>query len=35
LMDVVRAEDLKAVPICGYAASWLGRHSEYQDLISD
>ena len=35
LMDVVRAEELKAVPVCGYAASWLGRHSEYQDLISD
>jgi predicted GNAT family acetyltransferase len=35
LMDVVRTEKLKAVPICSYAASWLGRHSEYQDLISD
>ena len=35
LMDVVRAEKLKAVPICGYAASWLRRHSEYQDLVSD
>jgi predicted GNAT family acetyltransferase len=35
LMDVVRAEALKAVPVCGYAASWLGRHSEYQDLISN
>lgn len=35
LMDVVRAEALKAVPVCGYAAGWLGRHSEYQDLISD
>jgi predicted GNAT family acetyltransferase len=35
LMDVVRTENLKVVPICGYAASWLGRHGEYQDLISD
>jgi uncharacterized protein len=35
LMDVVRAENLKVVPLCGYAASWLVRHSEYQDLISD
>ncbi len=35
LMDVVRAEKLKAVPICGYASSWLRRHSEYQDLVSD
>ncbi|MFY4727525.1 GNAT family N-acetyltransferase [Nitrospira sp. BLG_2] len=35
LMDVVRAQKLKAVPICGYAAGWLRRHSEYQDLVSD
>jgi len=35
LMDVVRAEKLKAVPICGYAAGWLRRHSEYHDLVAD
>lgn len=35
LMHVVRAEKLKAVPVCGYAAGWLRRHSEYQDLVSD
>jgi predicted GNAT family acetyltransferase len=35
LMEVVRAENLNAVPICGYAASWLRRHSEYQDLAAD
>ena len=33
LMVIVRAEHLKAVPICGYAASWLQRHQEYADLI--
>ena len=33
LMDIVRAEQLKVVPICGYAASWLERHQEYTDLI--
>jgi len=33
LMDVVRTEKLKVVPLCGYAASWLQRHSEYQDLV--
>ncbi len=32
LMGVVRAERLKAVPICGYAASWLERHDEYMDI---
>ncbi len=34
LMDVVRTEELKVVPICGYAASWLRRHSDYHDLVS-
>ncbi len=33
LMDVVRTEKLKVVPICGYAASWLRQHSDYHDLI--
>jgi predicted GNAT family acetyltransferase len=33
LMKLVRAENLKVVPICGYAATWLQRHSEYQDLL--
>lgn len=35
LMEVVRREHLKVVPLCGYAASWLQRHSEYQDVVSD
>ena len=33
LMQIVRAENLKAVPICGYAAAWLQRHPEYRDLL--
>jgi len=33
LMDIVRAEKLKVVPICGYAASWFERHQEYRDII--
>ena len=34
LMDVVLTENLQVVPICGYAASWLRRHSDYHDLVS-
>lgn len=34
LMDVVRAENLKAVPVCGYAAAWLQRHPEYEELLA-
>ncbi|GJL85623.1 MAG: N-acetyltransferase [Micavibrio sp.] len=34
LMALIRTENLKAVPICGFAATWLTRHSEYDDLKS-
>lgn len=33
VMAQVRAEGHKVVPICGYAASWLRRHKEHQDLV--
>jgi predicted GNAT family acetyltransferase len=32
LMRIMRAENLRVVPLCGYAATWLQRHSEYHDL---
>lgn len=32
VMTDVKARHLKAKPICGYAASWLRRHSEWNDL---
>lgn len=28
-----RAENLKIVPICGYAVSWFQRHPEHRDLL--
>ena len=28
-----RAKALKVTPICGYAAAWLRRSSEYRDLV--
>ena len=28
-----RAEAFKITPICGYAAAWLRRSSEFQDLV--
>lgn len=38
LMDGItgfaRAEKLKIVPICGYAASWLRKHKEHHDLMA-
>lgn len=36
LMEAVtvhaRAEGLKIIPICGYAAAWLRKHEEHHDL---
>jgi len=29
-----RAEGAKIMPICSYAAAWLQRHPEHQDLIA-
>ncbi len=37
LMDGIvafaRTENLKILPICGYAASWLRKHQEHHDLM--
>jgi predicted GNAT family acetyltransferase len=33
VMADVKSQNLKARPICGYAASWLKRHSEFSDLV--
>lgn len=30
----VRAKGLKITPICGYAAAWLRRSSEFRDLVA-
>ncbi len=35
LMGVVRAENLKVVPVCGYAAGWLRKSGEYKNLVAD
>jgi predicted GNAT family acetyltransferase len=34
LMQVVRAEGLKVVPRCGYAACWIQAHDRYRDLLA-
>jgi predicted GNAT family acetyltransferase len=32
--DFARANHLRVVPLCPYVASFLRKHSEYQDLVS-
>lgn len=34
VMEHARAERLKVVPICGYAALWIRRHREHHDLLA-
>lgn len=34
VMEIVRAEGLKVVPLCGYAAAWIRRHKDYRDLLA-
>ena len=34
VLEIARAEGLKVVPICPYAAVFIRRHPEYQDLLA-
>ena len=34
VMALARNEGAKIVPLCGYAASWIRRHSEHRDLLA-
>jgi predicted GNAT family acetyltransferase len=33
-LDDVRARGLRAVPLCPFIASWIGRHPDYADLVA-
>lgn len=34
IAEKARQENLKIIPICGYAAAWLQKHKEHHDLIA-
>jgi uncharacterized protein len=34
VMERARAEGLRVVPLCGYAAAWIRRHKDYRDLLA-
>lgn len=34
IVDIARAENVKILPICGYAVSWLRKHKETANLIA-
>lgn len=33
VMELVRSEGGKIVPLCGYASAWMRRHKEHRDLL--
>ncbi|RYD68458.1 MAG: N-acetyltransferase [Verrucomicrobiaceae bacterium] len=33
MLEIVRARGEKVRPVCGYAATWIQRHPDYQDLL--
>jgi predicted GNAT family acetyltransferase len=33
IMQKLRAEGVRIVPLCSYASAWMRRHKEYQDLL--
>ncbi len=34
IADLARTENLKIVPLCGYAAAWLRKHKEYSAFVA-
>ena len=34
LLDRIRAQGLKVVPVCPYAAAYIRRHPQYADLLA-
>jgi len=34
VMDIARERGLKVVPVCPYAAAFIQRHPEFQDLLA-
>lgn len=33
MLEIVHSRGEKVRPLCGYAAAWIQRHPEYQDLL--
>ncbi len=33
ISQMAKQENLKIIPVCGYAVAWLKKHKEYSDLV--
>jgi predicted GNAT family acetyltransferase len=33
IMETVKQDQVKVIPVCGYAALWLQRHPEHKELL--
>lgn len=34
VMEKLKADDAKVIPLCGYAAAWIARHPEYKSMVA-
>ena len=34
VVEIARAENLKIVPLCGYARGWLAAHKHHHDVVA-
>lgn len=34
VLNIIRERGLKVRPVCGYAAAYIGRHTEHRDLLA-
>jgi len=34
VMEQARRDNIKVIPVCGYAAAWLRKHQEYEDMLA-
>lgn len=35
MMDIVRQDGMKVIPLCGFASAWIRRHKGYADLLAE
>ena len=35
MMDIVRQDGMKVIPLCGFASAWIRRHKNYADMLAE
>lgn len=34
MVQILRAQNMKVIPLCGYASAWINRRAEHKDLLA-